>query len=345
MKHLTLTGKVLGLGLLLLCGALFFNARPAYADVSSLQPLEITPLCSVSASNTTYWKVYNKNSVDVPVDWKSVDHGVTGSYDAPAGESQMSSYYDGTDPNNTTQFVWEGQTTQTNAPANQCDPSTVPTPTPTPTPPTCVDGTDPKNLVVTELTAGTVEIHTLNNQLLCDDVTIYFSDYLMPSTYDGNGFYNNPTAVPQTLYRSSHATMLKDTDGMITLSIDLPDGCNNFQTDVYYAPEITTVTASGHGSQYITGKIYPSTGPCTPTPPTGGSGGGSTPTPTPTPTPTQPSTGGHVLGSTTTTPAVASSSTAQLANTGVSPVLPSIFAIVLVGTALLIARRKTQVQG
>lgn len=352
MKRMIRASK-LALTVLLFIFGLFLVNNPVYADTNTnananLIPMQITPLCSDAATATTYWQVYNSNAVSVPVVWNTIDNNHTGSYNAPSGQSNMTSYYDGTDPNNTTQFIWEGQTTQTNAPAGQCNPANLPVvgTTPVVPPVTCIDGTVAQNLTVTELSQDSVEIQTLNDQPLCANVTVYLSSYIMPATYNGNGFANNPTATPQQLFQSVSATLQQGTDGDTTLTVALPDSCNNIQTDVYYAPEITTVTAAGHGSQYINGWIYPSTGSCTPvTPPNNGGNGGGTTTTTGTTTTssssTTPSNGGQVLAASTTVPAVAGTQAAQLANTGVSPVVPTILALFLMAAALAVARRQT----
>ncbi|HEX3568783.1 MAG TPA: hypothetical protein VHT70_03865 [Candidatus Saccharimonadales bacterium] len=134
--------------------------------------------------------------------------------------------------------------------------------------PTCVDGSQAHNLSVTWNSLGNVTVHTVNNAPLCADTTLYFSSYTMPDNYDGGPFDNNATATPQTVFDSTSAVLKKDTDGTTTMTIKLPEACKNMQIDLYYPPEITTVTPAGHGAQYITGKMVKSDTMCTPdTPP------------------------------------------------------------------------------
>lgn len=229
-------------------------------------PLEITPVCSDAPSLSTYWNVYNKNAFDVQIDWSNDANSLTGTYAAPAGFSHLITGYNPNDGNNTTGFIWEGSTTHTNAPSSPCD-SAILTPAPidtdpTPTTPVCINGSIQQNLVVTYLTDSTVSIKTANGTPLCDDVTIYFSSYIMPANYDGKGFYNNDTSYPQTQYSSTSTTLKKGTDGDSILSISLPSYCNNIQVDVYYGPEIKTVGVGGHGTQNILSQVYLSDGSC-----------------------------------------------------------------------------------
>jgi hypothetical protein len=329
---------ILLVGVLMLFGV----ASPVYADTpsTSLVPLTITPLCSDGSSATTYWNVINNNATSVPVEWDNIDNSNTGTYNAPSGTTQMSTYYDSTDPNNTTQFIWEGQTTQTNAPSSPCQPTitlpTTPATTPvTTTSATCIDGTQLQNLVVTDPTPDTATISTLNNEPLCADVTVYLSSYIMPTTYNGLGFYNNLTAIPQTLYNSVSVTLKQGTSGGNTLTVAMPNSCNNIQTDVYYAPEITSVGITGHGNQYITGTIYPSTGTCAI----------FTNSTTATPPPTVSTSATLAVPAVTTpsatpTPVVSVQPTTQLANTGKSTAVPTIIAVSFIIMALFISSRK-----
>jgi hypothetical protein len=132
----------------------------------------------------------------------------------------------------------------------------------------CVDGSKRSNLSVTWNANDSISFKTVNNKPLCNDVTLYFSSYTMPDTYNGKGFSNNPTASPQTVFDSASYVMAKGTTGAAKLEINLPEACKNIQVDLYYAPEITTVTSKGHGDQYITGKIIDKTADsCTPVTP------------------------------------------------------------------------------
>lgn len=124
---------------------------------------------------------------------------------------------------------------------------------------TCVNGVTRSNLSVTWNTPGSVSVKTLGDKPLCADTTLYFSSYTMPDNYNGLPFKDNPTASPQSIFDSTSVVLKKGTNGMANMAIDLPEVCKNTQVDVYYGPEITTVTAAGHGKQYITGKIITKT--------------------------------------------------------------------------------------
>ena len=130
---------------------------------------------------------------------------------------------------------------------------------------------------------------------LCEPVDVILSIYKVPDSWNGDGFPADGTAVPQTLIASAKGTVGKD--GRLELEVPVPD-CGNVQIDLYYPPEITAVTAAGHGDQLIEGYIWSIGGPnghpkeCEPTPtPTPTDTETPTPTPTdtetPTPTPTE----------------------------------------------------------
>ena len=124
---------------------------------------------------------------------------------------------------------------------------------------TCVDGSKRSNFSITWNTPGNVSVKTLGDNPLCADTTLYFSSYTMPDNYNGLPFANNPTASPQSIFDSTSIVLKKGTNGTANMAIDLPEACKNIQVDVYYGPEITTVTAAGHGKQYISGKIIAKT--------------------------------------------------------------------------------------
>jgi hypothetical protein len=331
------------------------NAPVVTQDTTNLIPLEITPVCSDASTSTAFWQVNNKNTSDVEIDWTNIDNGQTGSYSAIPGMTQLSTYFDSTDPNNTTSFSSEGNVTQTNATEAPCAPVTPP-------PATCIDGSVQQNLDITWVSPNQVTVQTVNDQPLCNSVSIDFSSYVMPASYNGQGFYlvydptnpandvPNPTAFPQTIFDNQGATLEAGTDGLTTLTVNLPCACNNTQVDVYYGPEQTTIGPDGNGTANIASQIYPSNGACStgPTNPGGGSGGGSGTNPV-TPPVTPPVTGGKGSGfvetASTTTPIVATTNIAvpaTLAYTGESPVKPYAIALSLIGLtgSLVYAVRK-----
>lgn len=141
---------------------------------------------------------------------------------------------------------------------------------------TCINGNVQQSLEINFPNSGQATIATNDGAPLCDAVTLYFSSYTMPSNYDGRGFFPvpgiaNPSAYPQTIFSSTHVTLPAGYDGTKSLSIDMPNSCNNTQVDVYYAPEITNLGPTGHGTQNILSKIYGSARVCTPIVPTQGS--------------------------------------------------------------------------
>lgn len=122
----------------------------------------------------------------------------------------------------------------------------------------CVDGKVRSNLSVTWNSTSSVSVKTVGEKPLCADTTLYFSSYVMPDNYDGSGF-GGPTSYPQTLFKTVTAVLKAGTDGKTTLNVPIPQDCKNMQIDLYYGPEITTVTAAGHGVQYISGKVLSKT--------------------------------------------------------------------------------------
>lgn len=129
----------------------------------------------------------------------------------------------------------------------------------------CVDGNNRSTLAVNWVSNGNVTVKTVGDKPLCNDVLVFFSSYTLPDNYNGNGFSNNPTAVPQDVFKSVSAVLKKGTNGASNMKVQLPEACKNIQVDVYYAPEIIHVDVHGHGAQYISGKILQKTvKDCTP---------------------------------------------------------------------------------
>lgn len=127
-----------------------------------------------------------------------------------------------------------------------------------PTADACVDGTKRSSLAITWNSNSSVTVKTVDDKLLCADTKLYFSSYIMPDNYDGTGF-GGPTSYPQQLFKTVTTTLKASTTGMTTLNVPIPEACKNMQIDLYYGPEITTVTAAGHGVQYISGKVLSKT--------------------------------------------------------------------------------------
>lgn len=119
----------------------------------------------------------------------------------------------------------------------------------------CINGSNRSSFVTTWTGKSSLTVKTKNNAPLCNDVTLYFSSYTLPKNYDGTGF-GGPTSYPQQIFASTHQVFAKGSNGPLTFAVDSPAKCENIQVDLYYGPEIKVVTSSGHGSQYIDGKLY-----------------------------------------------------------------------------------------
>jgi hypothetical protein len=207
-----------------------------------------------------------------------------------------------------------------------------------------------------------VTVQTLHDEPLCSAITIDFSSYVMPSNYDGTGFYRtydmndpannvpNPTAFPQTIFDNQSATLAAGTDGLTTLTINLPATCDNAQVDVYYAPELTTLGPTGNGTANIVSNIYPATTTC-PCPAVPVTTNPSTPPVPAAPVTTTPNNGNGGMGAgspaattaaVTPNPPVTTPAPAELANTGQPLILPYLAALSLLvpSVALRLASRR-----
>jgi hypothetical protein len=205
--------------------------------------------------------------------------------------------------------------------------------------PNCVDGTNHNNLVTTWNGGDTFTIKTKNGAPLCNDLTLYGSSYVLTNPAYAGGLFGAPGSYPQSLYKTVTTTLPKDKkDLKVTVTVPLSP-CGNQQVDLYYGPEIKTVGAAGHGSQYINGNIITPFNKTTCTP---GQGGGPTTTGTTPGTPTTTST--PVAPS---TPAVEAASTvapvATLSDTGTSTVATSVLASALIAAAAFVVSRRTKV--
>ncbi len=173
---------------------------------TAITPIEIEPDCSDAASGQAHWKVTNKNIQPVNIHWTNLDNNVEGDYLAKDGESTMLTSYNAAEPNNQTQFDSGPDSFKRNATKEACQPA-VDTPPPAID---CVDGHTQQNVIVNFVNKNTVQIGSKDNKTFCEDEDIYFSSYIMPANYDGNGFANNNTAYPQAMYSGTH-TLFKRT--------------------------------------------------------------------------------------------------------------------------------------
>lgn len=121
--------------------------------------------------------------------------------------------------------------------------------------PICVDGASQGSYVGEWKTNNTVYFHTINNQPLCKDATVFVSSYTMPDNYDGKPFFGNNTAYPQKQFASKKLVLKAGTNGETTVTIATPDACHNAQMDAYIGPEVFTVGADGHQGRAIATQI------------------------------------------------------------------------------------------
>ncbi|HSX17089.1 MAG TPA: hypothetical protein VLH86_03250 [Patescibacteria group bacterium] len=312
------TGAILVTGLVAACSAT--------ASADSLAQATVTANCVDTTAQTVSWNVANNGPGTADIAW-STDATTNGSYTAPFGNSKFTTPYTGVTSDLTVSVAGQPAVTV----PGTTDACVVPT-----TP--CVDGTIRANLDFdwSEET-GTVTLHTADDALLCDDVTVYLSTYTLPATYDESGIFDD-SSLPQQHFASTSATLQKGTNGTVTLHVGIPNACTNFQMDLYYAPQIIDVPYTGHGAPLIYGNIHVRTATdCTPVNP--GVGGGET---TPPVTPPQTTPGAVLAASTVTPPAAVQSAhvSGELANTGTPLVAPLIAAVSLLVAACYVGFRR-----
>lgn len=285
---------------LVACNVLGTQAVSAESNqVPAAQAVTISAVCQDSESDTAMWRVANPNPDVVTLTWDTSSSPDSAAL--PYGNTDVQTDYDSSVTPPTVVFHQLGYADQTlQVSATSCA-----------TPDTqCVDGLVRANLDYQWSPQGIVTVSTVDGVPLCDDVTVYLSSYVLPSTYDGSGIFDD-SSIPQQQFSSTSAVLQKGTAGNVMLQITVPNACTDYQLDLYYPPEVTTVSYHGHGSQLIYGNIYLHTATdCTP--PAGGNGGG------------------QVLGSTTT------AANTTLADTGSNALLPMLSAVGLIIVAAMI---------
>jgi len=196
----------------------------------------------------------------------------------------------------------------------------------------CVDGTKAYNLTATWNGSDTFTVKSKSGGNFCKDVTLYGSSYILTSPDYKGGLFGAVGTAPQTLYKSVTVTLKQGTNGTVSIdqyhtaptTVVVPlSPCGNQQVDLYYGPEVTTVTTAGHGSQYIAGNIITpfNTNACV----TGGQGGE---------TPTPPAVTPQVEAAATVVPA------AQLTDTGLNIWVTSLLAVATMASAIFVSRKK-----
>lgn len=104
----------------------------------------------------------------------------------------------------------------------------------------------------------TMTVSTKDNKKLCKDVTVNFASFTAPDNYNGKGFKNNPTALPQKQFYNKTVTLKKGTNGKTTVQVKVPDACTNYQIDAYLGPVQTDITtpAGFIDTHNIVGKLF-----------------------------------------------------------------------------------------
>jgi len=265
-------------------------AQESTQDQISTRPVTIGALCQ-EADGTPLWRIGNPNDSAVSLTWdEASDPGIT----LPYGYTTVGTTLGAHDDPTAVTFHQPGQPDVTVLVSGDACASPIEG---------CVEGYTRGNLTYTWSRNGSVTVATKDGKPLCDDVTVYFAAYTLPKTYDESGIFDD-SSVPQQLFSSTSAVLGQGTDGNTTLTTKVPDACTDYQLDLYYAPEITSVSYPGHGAQLIYGDIYlHTTTDCT--------------------------TDGHVLAATTT-------AGPTLADTGQSTALPMLGAVALMAAALVV---------
>lgn len=125
----------------------------------------------------------------------------------------------------------------------------------------CTKGSKYTDFVGSYSGRDTMTIHTKDNIKLCNDVDVHFASFIAPENYNGKGFKNNPTAIPQSQYYIKTVTLKKGTTGKTTVTVKVPDECTNYQIDAYIGPIQTTITTSEGfiDTNAIVGKLFQKT--------------------------------------------------------------------------------------
>lgn len=122
----------------------------------------------------------------------------------------------------------------------------------------CTKGSKYTDFVGSYSGRDTMTIHTKDNVKLCNDVDVHFASFVAPDNYNGKGFKNNPTAIPQSQYYIRTVTLKKGTTGKTTVTVQVPNDCTNYQIDAYIGPIQTKITTSEGfiGTNAIVGKLF-----------------------------------------------------------------------------------------
>jgi hypothetical protein len=123
----------------------------------------------------------------------------------------------------------------------------------------CVKGEVKQDFTGEWTSRNTVKFSTADGKKLCKDVDVFVSSYVMPDNYNGEKFWNNPTATPQTMFASKKITLKAGTTGATVTTINVPSVCKNIQVDAYLGPELKVVGPEGHDGRAFATAIYKKT--------------------------------------------------------------------------------------
>lgn len=108
----------------------------------------------------------------------------------------------------------------------------------------CTPGTNYKQFTGSVSGRDTLTVQTKDGLKLCDDVKMNFTTYKIMNTYNGKGFSNNPTALPQQSVYNQTIVLKKGTTGKTTVKVQVPEPCVDYQIDAYLGPVQTKITTN-----------------------------------------------------------------------------------------------------
>ncbi len=108
----------------------------------------------------------------------------------------------------------------------------------------CTNGTSYKDFDGSYSGRDTMTVWTAGNKPLCKDVNVNFTSFTVHNNYNGNGFKNNPTALPQSSFYNKTVTLKKGTNGKTTVKVQVPADCVDYQIDAYIGPAQTKITTN-----------------------------------------------------------------------------------------------------
>ena len=108
----------------------------------------------------------------------------------------------------------------------------------------CTEGTSYNDFEGSYSGRDTMTVSTKDDKKLCNDVKVNFASFTIHNTYNGKGFKNNPTALPQSQFYNKTVTLKKGTNGKTTVTVSVPDACTDYQIDAYLGEVQTTITTN-----------------------------------------------------------------------------------------------------